>query len=407
MGALTRTFARGASPDLEARATDRIPGPTEVHDTGSPLDVLMSDQLTPPLIDAYACISILCDAVSMLPVEHLRKVDGRREPVPRPTPLITSPDPDCPNGWIDWCTRLVMSIATRGNAYSLHLERDSLGYPTVSRPVHPDDIRPVKSRRTGRLEYELAKGPTVDSFDVMHIPYLVQPGSLAGISPIGAGARGIRLATMTERFGEMWFRDGNAPSGVLETEQPMDDKEARTQLARWIVARKGNRHPAVLSGGLKWRAVTINPNESQFLETRQLNTSQVARLWRVPPHMIGDVERSTSWGTGIEEQGIGFVVFTLGPYIARIEAALNKLTPRGTYVRLNVNGLLRGNAKDRMTAYAIGRQWGWLSVNDIRTLEDLPPIGPEGDIYLTPLNMADAEAALKELMKPAPKGQPA
>ncbi len=405
MGALTR--ALGLGPALEQRAaSDRIPGPTEV-DSGLDAWPDSLGSLTPPLIDAYACISLLVDSVSMLPIGQFRRGDKTREPVASPSPLLTNPDPDLPLGWIDWCGRIVHSLAARGNAYAIHLDRDGLGYPTVSRVVHPDDIRPVKAK-TGRKEFEVSAGRTLDAADVLHIPYITPPGSMKGISPISAGRRGLSLAQHTERFGELYFRDGNSPSSVLETEQPMEDTEALRQQARWIAARKGNRKVAVLSGGLKWRPVSIAPNESQFIETRQLNTSQIARLWRIPPHMIGDVARSTSWGTGIEEQGIGYVVFTLGPYIARLEAALNSVTPRGNYCRVNFNALLRGNAKDRMTAYAIGRQWGWLSVNDIRALEDLPPIGAEGDIYLTPLNMADAEAALKDLLNPpAPKGQPA
>jgi HK97 family phage portal protein len=157
----------------------------------------------------------------------------------------------------------------------------------------------------------------------------------------------------------------------------------------------------VLGGGLKWKAVQIPPNESQFLETRKLNTEQVARIWRVPPHMIGAISdhASQGGGKGLEEQGIGYAVFTLGAYLFRLEAALSstKISPRGQYAKFNVGGLLRGNTRDRYAAYAIARQWGWLSVNDIRALEDLAPID-DGDAYLQPLNMVDAQKALEVLL---------
>ena len=170
-------------------------------------------------------------------------------------------------------------------------------------------------------------------------------------------------------------------------------------LVGWMKAHHGrSRVPAVLDNGLKWNQITVNPEESQFIETRRLQGAQIAGLYRVPPHMVSDTDRGTSWGTGIEEQGIGFVVYTLGPWISRFESAISSLLPRGQYVKFNMNQLLRGRQKDRFASYAIGRQWGWLSVNDIRQLEDLPPV-EGGDTYLQPLNMIDAAQALDVLVK--------
>ena len=142
----------------------------------------------------------------------------------------------------------------------------------------------------------------------------------------------------------------------------------------------------MLSDGAKWHQLSIAPDEAQFIETRRFQLNEIARLYRVPPHLIADVDRSTSWGTGIEEQSIGFVVYTLRPWIVRLERALSELIPGNGYVRFNVEGLLRGDTKSRYEAYAVARQWGWLSVNDIRDLEDLDPV-TGGDTYLSPLNM--------------------
>jgi HK97 family phage portal protein len=136
---------------------------------------------------------------------------------------------------------------------------------------------------------------------------------------------------------------------------------------------------------LKWRQISISPNESQFLETRQFQRSEIAMLFGIPPHMIGDTEKSTSWGTGIEQQSIGFVTYTLRPWLTCIESVLSNLLPRGQYAQFNVDALLRGDQKGRYEAYLQARNAGWMNVNEIRELEDRAPI-PNGDDYLQPLN---------------------
>jgi HK97 family phage portal protein len=325
--------------------------------------------------------------------------------------LIVQPDPELER-W-DCISRIVTSLALRGNAYLYVLARDRLGYPTAVRVLHPNDVTPFRDGAGHKRFRVRGQERTLDPGEIIHIPLVTLPGALAGLGPIECAQRGIRLAIQTETFGDKWFSEGTAPSSVLESEEPVDPDEANRSLARWVASHGGRRRPAFLSGGLKWKPITVTPNESQFLETRKLNTSQIARIWRVAPHLIGDVEKTTSWGSGIEEQGIGFVVFTLGPYLTRIEAALNRCLPTGQYSKFNVSALLRGNTKDRYLGYAIGRQWGWLNVDDIRALEDLPEL-PDGagKTYLQPLNMIDAEAALKKLLldnapAPAPAKDPA
>jgi HK97 family phage portal protein len=141
----------------------------------------------------------------------------------------------------------------------------------------------------------------------------------------------------------------------------------------------------VLSGGFKWKPITITPEESQFLETRKFQVTEIARLFGVPPHMIGDLERSTSWGTGIEQQSIGFVTYTLRPWLTRIESALSKQLPGGQFVKFNVDGLLRGDSKSRHESYRLGLDGGYYSPNEVRAWEDLAPI-ENGDSYRQPLN---------------------
>lgn len=381
----------------------RIPKNSELGGLGS-AGRLVSEDTALAHIDVYKCVTLIADAVSMMPATAYRKVNGVREPLPRQPQLTVQTNPEMSN--YDYKQRVFMSVLTSGNSYNQITKRNRRKEAQFLTPIHPTEIRRVfrdHSRSDHAVTYDLVSGERLvhHAFggDMVHWPGAIRPGELQGISPIAAGRDGISLGMAVEEFGSRWFRDGAHPMGALETDEDLGTDDAKDILRGWMKAHgAGSRVPAILDNGLKWKQVTVNPNESQFIETRRLQGSQIAGLYRIPPHMVGDTERSTSWGTGIEEQGIGFVVYTLGPWISRYEAAMSALLPRGQFIKLNVGQLLRGRQKDRFTSYAIGRQWGWLSVNDIRQLEDLAPIDG-GDTYLQPLNMIDAEAAIDVLLK--------
>lgn len=377
----------------------RIPPPG--LDAVSSAGVVVTEQTAMHIIDVYACVSLRADSILMLPAKAYRKAGDVRSDVTPAPPLIAQPDPEMTAN--DYWAAVETSLMLRGNAYSVIIERDTRGYATAVKLIHPDDVHPERNRATGRIQYRLANGDMVDKIDMIHVSWVRLPGEIEGLSPIGCARRGLGKAIATENFGANWFRDGASPSSVLESDLEVNKTEAKRIVADWMMTHGGRRRPAVLSGGLKWRPITITPEESQFLETCKANTAQIARLFRIAPHMIGEVDRTTSWGKGIEEQGIGYVVYTLGPSITRYEVAYGAQLPRPQYVKFSVGALLRGNTKDRFVSYAVARQWGWMSVNEIRALEDLPPV-EGGDVYLQPLNMIDAQDALKALLQPAPAG---
>jgi HK97 family phage portal protein len=215
---------------------------------------------------------------------------------------------------------------------------------------------------------------------------------VCGVSPIRLARQGIGLALAAEEYGARCSPTARSPPASCRptsgstSPQPTDSR-------RWEAKAKGiaNAHKAVvLDSGAKFQQLTIPPEDAQFIETRRFQISEVARIFGVPPHMLMDTEKSTSWGTGIEQQGIGFVVYTLRPWLTRVEQRLTKmLRPNNVFAKYSVEGLLRGDTQGRYAAYAQGRQWGWLSINDIRKLEDLPPVDG-GDAYITPLNMQPA-----------------
>ncbi len=381
----------------------RIPPPSMADggNAGPPINARTALRI----IDVFACVSLRSDAVGMLPFRAYRKVGDTRIELPTQPPLLVQPDPEL--SAFDFWAGAETSIALRGNMYSAVVDVDNAGYATSVSLLCPDDVRPPTRGADGRWRYPLSNGQVLDSSQIVHVRGFTPPGERLGLSTIECARRGLSLSVAAESYGATWFRDGASPSSVLETDQPLTTSQAKTEVARWVASHGGRRRPAVLSGGLKWRPITISPNESQFLETRQFQTAEIRKLFRVPAHMIGDItdHASQGGGKGLEEMGIGFSVYTIGPDLARLEAAFSQLLPRGQYVKANPAALLRGNTRDRFTAYAIGRQWGWLSVNDIRALEDLPPVDG-GETYLQPLNMIDAQEALKVLLQPGPGGTP-
>jgi HK97 family phage portal protein len=197
------------------------------------------------------------------------------------------------------------------------------------------------------------------------------------------------LAVAAEEYGARLFGSGSLMAGVLQTDQRLDEDHAKALKARWRQKMAGLAHAheiAVLDSGAKFQPVSFPPEDSQFIESRKFQVVEIARLYGIPPHMLGDVERSTSWGTGIAEQGIGFNVYTLRPWLARIEQTLsNELLPRGVNCRFDVSELLRGDAKSELEAHQVAVLSGQETPNEARAARGMPPL-PGGDELLFPLN---------------------
>jgi HK97 family phage portal protein len=336
------------------------------------------------VISFFACVRLLADTVASLPWDAYRKRDGERRQVDPEPSLLRDPYPT--GTAFEWKHQMMVSLGVRGNFYGLVTARDVWEHPTAIQPLHPDDVLRHRDER-GRLVSRVG-GEVVPNEDVFHVRGFTLPGSEEGLSPINLARHSIGLGLAAQRFGARWFADGAAPSSVLSTKEPMDEAQARRNQQEWIESHGGRRLPAFLSGGLEYKPITITPEESQFLGTREFTTKEMAMLVGVPPHMIGDVERSTSWGTGIEQQSIGFVTYNLRAWLVRIEEAVTGLLPRGQFVKFNVNALLRGDTKSRYEAYTQARNAGWMNADEIRQLEDRPPLPDgKGQEYLQPLNM--------------------
>ncbi|MFD7247784.1 phage portal protein [Streptomyces massasporeus] len=336
-----------------------------------------------------ACVTLLADSIGSLSGGVYRKKGAAREYVdPQPTLFNNSPYPGLT--WFEWLWMVMECLAVTGNAFLLVTARDKYDRATGLMPLHPDILKidMKESNEHGWLDpvYRI-NGKRVPSGDIVHIRRYPVAGAVLGMSVVQKAAAAIGLALAAEHYGLSYFKDSANPSSVLETDQTLDADAAKGVMQRWISSHGGKRRPAILSGGLKWKPIAIAPNEAQFLETRQFQRSEIATLFRIPPHMIGDTTKSTSWGSGIEQMSIGFVKFTLKPWLTCIEQALSELLPRGQFFKFNIDGLLRGDVKTRWEAYRLGRETGVYSVNEIRAFEDLQPV-EDGDGRIQPMNFA-------------------
>lgn len=282
-----------------------------------------------------------------------------------------------------------------GNAYS-EIERDGAERIVGLWPLSPSGTEPV--RVNGRLAYRTAIGTdqiVLRPDQVLHIRGFGVEGR-KGTSLIGLSRQAVGLARATEEYGARFFGNDSRPGGFLEHPGKLS-KDAHARIKEtWESAHQGLSQAhriAVLEEGMKFSAVSIPPEDAQFLETRKFQVSEIARIFRVPPHMIGDLEKATF--SNIEHQSIEFVIHTLRPWLVRWEQSILRQLfaerERSRYfAEFAVDGLLRGDAAGRYGAYAVARQNGWLSANEIRELENMNPI-EGGDVYLVPLNMVPAD----------------
>lgn len=356
--------------------------------------VVINENTALQILTVMACVRLISGVVSRLPLDAFVRQGKTRVPL-EPEPAILS-DPFAGFSRRDGIRQGVISLMLTGNAYYLVVARDGNGRPLMLMPLPPQQVtvRIVK----GHVEYKVNHRP-VPSADVVHLRWVTLPGGVVGLSPIEYAAQGLGISLGAEEYGARFYAQGSHLSGVLESDQTLSKETARR-----IAYDFQNRHgglaqahlPLVLDSGLKWAPIQVPPEAAQFLATRAFQRGEIAMLYGVPPHLIGDTSKSTSWGTGIQDQKLDFSTFTLEDYTAIFEDAWNGMTPAGVRCKFNFDALLRANTVDRYNAYLVGRTGGWLSNEEIRALEDMEPSGdPVMDKYDQPLNSSP---------KPAPAG---
>jgi len=363
-------------------------------------------------VAVYSCIDILARTVGSLPLYLYRRLEGGGKELARKHPLFRlmrrQPNPEMTA--MRYRTTLQGHLGSWGNAYSF-IDWGGNGYPKALWPLRPDKIH--VERKAGRLEYKYNPGSeelTVPNESILHIPGFGYDGVI-GYSPITLAREAIGLGMAAEEFGSRYFGAGTHPGMIIEHPGKLSP-EAKSNLQTSLGEAQsglGNTHRLMLlQEGMKAQKIAIDPKDSQFLETRKFQISEICRIFHVPPHMLADVEKSTSWGSGIEEQNIGFITHTMRPWLVLWEEELNRVLllekeKDDYFFEFDLMALLRGDSVKRWTSYIMGKRNGILNADEIRGWENLNPLPDDlGKEYIIEKNMQ----GLSDLGLDAPQQEP-
>jgi HK97 family phage portal protein len=230
---------------------------------------------------------------------------------------------------------------------------------------------------------------------MLHITELKKPGKLRGVSRIDEVKESLGLTSALDEFAARFFGQGSTTHGLIEYPGALNQEQAKNMVNAFEQGHRGlkrSHRPGVLFGGAKFVKTGVDPNEAQMLQSREFQITEIARVFRIPPHMLGITTPGSMSYASVEQNSINFVTYTLNPYLAKLEAAYSSILPAGVFLRFNTNALLRGDTTTRFAAYNSALQSGWLSINDIHRLEDLRPV-EGGDVYRVPLANVDLAAA--------------
>ena len=358
--------------------------------TKSSVKVTETSALAMPAV--WRAVTLLSGTIASLPLHAYEQTGPSRQlSTGAGAELLAKPHPDLTpfELWeIVYAHQLMW-----GNAY-LRLLRDGVGRVREMWPIRPDCVQVGRTSVIGRKLFYVTDDtfgtePQVFSEDeVLHLPGFGYDG-LVGCSPIRMAREGVGLALAAEEYGARLFGSGSLATGILQTEQRLTQKQADDLADRWAKKRQGlgQAHGTiVMDKGATFHQLSIPPEDAQFIESRRFQISEVARIFGIPPHMLADTDKSTSWGSGIEQQTIAFVVYTLRPWLTRVEQRISRvLSPESVYARYSVEGLLRGDSAARSSFYKAMWELGALSTNEIRAYEELAPV-EGGDTRYVPLN---------------------
>lgn len=344
-----------------------------------------------------ACVRVLSETFASAPMMLYKKTADGREPV---TDLsiydVFHHSPNEEMSPFNFDETRMMNMCVSGNSVCEKLVNKAgeiIGlYP------YPHWMVNITRDNAGKLIYEIRgknETRTLTRAQVLHVPNMSFDG-VVGLSPISYAAETIKLGLSYEQYGVNFYKNAATPSGVFQhptkLSEPAFDR-LKKDLAKNYTGLKNSGTPMILEEGMQWQQVTINPIDAQLLESKYFQIEDICRIYRVPQHLVNKLDRSTF--SNIEHLSLEFVMYTMLPIYKREEGSVNaqcltlEQKKKGYYFERKIDGLLRGDAASRAQSYAQGRQWGWLSVNDIRKLENMSPI-PNGDRYLEPLNYQEA-----------------
>lgn len=327
-----------------------------------------------------SAISLLADSVASMPLRTFKIVDGKRVAVPMPE-IIKQPDID--SNEYELVHQIVASMALHGNAY-VHLDRDKRGEIIGLVPLHVYQMQVLPTGdQTGRKYLHL--GNEIPAEDLIHLRWFTPPQSLVGVSPLIQSRNLIGLAMAMDRHLGQFYAEGATPSSILETDQKLTNEQAQIIRNTWEATHKRHRRPAVLSDGLKWKPITTSAADNEMIATREQLIRDIARVFRIPSHLILASGGDTQTYQNVEQASLNFLTHTITPWIRRVEIGLSKVLPNGTDIAFDTSSLLRTDALTRAKVNMLNVQIGARTPNEVRQIEGLEPY-EGGDQFNQALN---------------------
>lgn len=390
--------------DLPFIALD-LPFAPQMSESGE----MVTPQTAMAVSAVYACVGLIAETIGQLPIRVKRSKHGGGADNADNLPLYRLLA-QRPNEWQtsqEFREMLTQHLCLSGNCYAL-IMRDARGIPRELLPLMPDNVV-VEQDSNWNVTYKIwlnnHEMRTLTQRDIFHLKYRTLDG-YTGISPIGWQRETVGNALATLKYSSRLYKNGGRPNGVIQMDGALTQESAKRLRESWEANYMGANagKTAVLENGAKYEPISMNMEDMQFIQSRQFTVEEVARIYRVPLHMIQSTEKTTSWGSGIEQMSIGFVQMSLLPWIKRWENCIQKylIDDSRVYVKLAVEGLMRGDMASRYAAYQTAINSGFMSPNEARALEDLNP-REGGDDYYMPLNMSNG----KETIQPKKEGEPA
>lgn len=375
--------------------------------------VSVSEDTAMQVATVYACVRILAESIAQLPLKiYRRTATGSEEATEHPVFRLLKSEPNPFQTSFEWREMLQGQVAIRGNAYAL-IQRNSQFEPTALIPLNPARMRVLplpyaNSAIPSGVAYEYA-GRLFQRFEILHLRGLSSDG-FSGVSPVGLLRETMGLGAALQQATAALLGNGVRTSGVLEHPAELSDEAAkrlREQFDSLYAGAARSGRTVVLEEGMKWHQVGMTFEDAQVLESKKFSVEEICRIYRIPLHMVQSTEKSTSWGTGIEQMSLGFVQFTLAPWLSRWEQAMDSVLLREDekadhYTKFDLRGLLRGDHKTRMEGYAIGLLNGIYSINEVRRFEDMNEM-EDGEAHRVPMNTVE----IGKEPEPVPSAQPA
>jgi len=366
----------------------------------------------------WSCIKILAWTQASLPLITYKRLvpRGKERATDHPVYDLLHSSPNSEQTAFDF--RSLISVHQNlWGAGAAEIEFNRQGTPIALWPIPPWLIQIRKSKSLGGLFYEIDLGAAgkkvIPDYGMLVFPSLMS-NQYEWKSPIRVHRETIGMAMALTEFGALTFGQGTNPAGIIS--HPTKLKEGSEKDLRESLKKYGGLGAAhrlmLLEEGMKFERIGMPAESAQYIESRKFSVSEIARMYNVPLHLLQDHEKSTSWGSGIEEMNLGFVTFTLRPYLVQAEQEIHKklfFNDKEYFAEHLLEGLLRGKQSERFTAYSTARQWGWMSANDVREIENSNPLpGEQGNIYMIPMNMQDASKINEkpEIKEPIPEEDP-